>query len=65
MKIKIKLEDGKVIERKPRFTQMGNFVVATVRYQNEEYFLNEWDGDEYLRGVDDEQVYTLKPMSKE
>lgn len=55
-KIKIKLDNGKIIERKPRFKQFGNFQMMIVRYNNEDYLVG--DGDEYLRGHKD--VYTLK-----
>lgn len=57
-KIKIQLEDGKIIERKPMFDQVGNFVQCLVRYDNGLYMLNEWEGDEYLRG-DIKDYYTL------
>lgn len=58
-KVTIKIDD-KTIRRKVNLESFGNFVMAIVRYKNENYLLNEWVGDEYLR--DDnvtEKVYTL------
>ncbi len=63
MKIKIKVE-GKIIERKPKMIQFGNFVMAVVRYKNREYLLKEWEGDEYLRG-NKKDYYTLGKELKE
>lgn len=48
-KVKVKLEDGTIIERVPKATQLGNFVMLTIRYKNDEYHIG--DGDEYLRGM--------------
>ena len=58
-KIKIQLKDGKIIERKPMFDQVGNFVQCLVRYDNGLYMLNEWEGDEYLRPEGIREIYTL------
>lgn len=60
MKIRIKLQDGKIIKRKVKFTVLGNFVIASVRYNHQDFLLNEWDGDEYLRGVNEDKIYTIK-----
>lgn len=48
MKIKIRLDNGKIIERVPIFNSFGNFQQMTIRYKNEEYLVG--DGDEYIRG---------------
>lgn len=48
MKIKIRLDNGKIIERVPTFNSFGNFQQMTIRYKNEEYLVG--DGDEYIRG---------------
>ena len=58
MKVKICI-GNKIITRKPKLTPFGNFVMASVRYNNEYYLLNGWDGDEYIRGADEEKTYTL------
>lgn len=58
MEVKICVDD-KIITRKPKLTPFGNFVMASVRYNNEYYLLGGWDGDEYLRGADQEKVYKL------
>lgn len=58
MKVKVCV-GSKIVTRKPRLTPFGNFVMASVRYNNEHYLLNGWDGDEYLRGADEEKIYTL------
>lgn len=47
-KVKISLSNGEIIMRVPKAEQLGNFVILTVRYNNDEYIIN--DGDEYLRG---------------
>ena len=46
--MKIKIEDGSIIERKVTSTPCGNFQVLTINYKNAKYFVG--DGDEYLRG---------------
>jgi len=55
MKVKIRLEDGTIIERKVTTIQFGNFLMNVVRYKNEKYLIG--DGDEYLRGYD--KIFTL------
>ena len=58
-KVTIKIDD-KTIRRKVNLESFGNFVMAIVRYKNENYLLNEWVGDEYLRDDDvTKKVYTL------
>ncbi len=59
MDVKIKIDEGKTVYRTAKFTPFGNFVMASVRYKSHDYLLKEWDGDEYIRGVDEEKVYTL------
>lgn len=59
MQVKIMLPDGKVIKRVLRLVQCGNFFMAIVRYQNWDYLLAEWEGDEYLRPEDRREYYTL------
>ena len=56
-RVKILLDSGKIVWRALKLQQVGNFVMATVRYNNCEYLLKEWNGDEYLRGM--EPIYTL------
>lgn len=58
-KVKIRTHEDKIVERKPKMKQFGNFVMAIVRYDKHDYLLNEWDGDEYIRGIDTEKIYTL------
>lgn len=55
-KIKVRIDEEKVIERKPKVHQVGNFQIMTVRYNNKEYIVG--DGDEYIRGGYD-QEFTL------
>jgi hypothetical protein len=54
MKVNIKVDD-KVISRKLKQVQFGNFVMNIVRYKNDEYLVG--DGDEYIRGY--AQVFEL------
>ena len=58
-KVTILLEDGEKIRRKVKLIQFGNFVMAVVRYKNEDYLLKEWEGDEYIRPEDMIEHYTL------
>lgn len=61
MKVKVKLPNGEVIERKPKGHMFGNFQMLTIRYKNKEYLINE--GDEYLRGYP--EIFELgKEVSK-
>jgi hypothetical protein len=48
-KIKVKLPDGKIIERVPTIIPFCNFQIFTIRYNNADYMIG--DGDEYLRGM--------------
>jgi hypothetical protein len=56
MKIKVRLEDGTIIERTPYGHVLGNFSMLSVRYKNCFYCVNE--GDEYLRGYPN--IFTLR-----
>lgn len=49
MDTSIKLDNGKIINRKVKVCYMGNFQMMSVRYKNKEYLIG--DGDEYLRGI--------------
>lgn len=57
MKVKIKVNNN-VISRKVKLVPFGNFVMAIVRFKNEDYLLDGWDGDEYLRGQS-QDIYSL------
>lgn len=59
MKVRIQVED-KIITRKPKLVQFGNFQMAVVRYMNNDYLLDlkQWSGDEYLRGQETD-LYSL------
>lgn len=48
MKIKLRLNDGTIIERVPKIVSVGNFQQMVIRHKNEEYLVG--DGDEYIRG---------------
>ena len=47
-KMKIKLPNGLIIERIPKFYQLGNFYECQIRYKNKKYLVG--NGDEYMRG---------------
>lgn len=47
--VAIRLPDGTFIKRVPKVTQMGNFQMMTIIYNNAQYIIGV--GDEYLRGM--------------
>lgn len=42
------LADSKVVFRRPKVSQVGNFSIPSVVYNKKRYLLNEVDGSEYL-----------------
>ena len=60
MFVKVRLPNMRIIRRAVKARPLGNFVMLSVRYKNEEYLIG--DGDEYMRGVPGFFVLDFKRM---